>query len=124
MLSDRCPVLSVMLVYCAQTAEWIKMKLGTEVGHIPGHIVLDEDPATPPPKGGVQPPPFSAHVCCDQTARCIKMPLGTEVGPGDIALGEDTAAPRFRPMYSGQTAGWIKMALGTELGLGPGDCVR
>jgi len=36
-LSDRClsvclSVLSVTLVYCGQTAEWIKMPLGTEVG--------------------------------------------------------------------------------------------
>jgi len=32
------------LVYCGQTAGWIKMPLGTEVGHGPGHVVLDEDP--------------------------------------------------------------------------------
>ena len=37
MLSDRClsvclSCLSVTLVYCGQTAGWIKMKLGTEVG--------------------------------------------------------------------------------------------
>ena len=44
-LSDRClsvcPV--VTLVYCGQTVEWIKMKLGKEVGLGPGHIVLDGD---------------------------------------------------------------------------------
>jgi len=49
MLSDRClyvcPVcLSVTLVYCGQTVEWIKMKLGVEVGLGPDHIVLDGDP--------------------------------------------------------------------------------
>ena len=52
-----CPVLSslsVTLVYCGQTACWIKMKHGIEVGLGPGHIVLDEDPA-PTPKGA-QPP--------------------------------------------------------------------
>ena len=32
-------------VYCGQTAAWIKMPLGMEVGFGPGHIVLDEDPA-------------------------------------------------------------------------------
>jgi len=43
MLSDRClSVLSVMLVYSDQTAGWIKMLLGMQVGH----IVLDGDPAT------------------------------------------------------------------------------
>jgi len=57
MLSDYClsclsvcPVcLSVTLVYCGQTDGWIKMKLGMEVGFGRGHIVLDGDPATPPP---------------------------------------------------------------------------
>jgi len=58
MLSDRClscPVsLSVMLAYCGQTVGWIKMKLGTEVGLDPGHIVLGGDPA-PPQKAGTAP---------------------------------------------------------------------
>jgi len=43
MLSDRrlslSPVLSVTLVYCGQTVGWIKVKLGTQVGLGPGHIV-------------------------------------------------------------------------------------
>ena len=45
--------------YCGQTAGWIKMALGTEVGLGPGHIVLDGDPATPLPAkkgGGAEPP--------------------------------------------------------------------
>ena len=29
--------------YCGQTAGWIKVPLGTEVGLGPGNIVLDED---------------------------------------------------------------------------------
>ena len=49
-----CPV-SVTLVYCGQTVERIKMKLGTQVGHGPGHIALDGDPAPPHPKGGGAP---------------------------------------------------------------------
>jgi len=36
------------------------MKLGTPVGLVPGHIVLDGDPAPPPPKG--HSPQFSAHM--------------------------------------------------------------
>jgi len=36
-------------VYCGQTAGWIKMTLGMEVGLCPGHIVLHGDAA--PPKG-------------------------------------------------------------------------
>ena len=60
MLSDRCPVcLSVTLESCGQTVGRIKMKLRTQVG--PDHIVLDGDPAPPPPKGG-EATQFSAYV--------------------------------------------------------------
>jgi len=113
MLSDRCPVclsvclsfcpvLSATLVYCGRTVGRIKMKLRTQVGLGPGHIVLDGDPA-PLPKGA-QSPQFSAHICCGQTAGCIKMPLCMEVGlsPGDFVLDGDpqkgSGAPNFRPM--------------------------
>jgi len=49
-----------------ETAGWIKMPLGTEVGLGPCHIVLDVDPTAPPKKNGdtraQQPPPqFSSH---------------------------------------------------------------
>ena len=72
---------------------WIKMKLGTQVGLGPGHIVLGGDPAPPPPKG--HSPQFSAHICCGQMAAWIKMPLGMEVGlgPGDFVLDGDPAPP-------------------------------
>ena len=60
-----CPVcLSVMLVYCGQTAGWIQMKLGKEVGLGLGHTVLDGDPA-PIPKGAQ--PPIFGPCCCGQT---------------------------------------------------------
>jgi len=49
--------LSVTLVYCGQTAGWIKTPLGMEVDLCPGHIVLDGDPA-PPVKAAQQPPPL------------------------------------------------------------------
>jgi len=42
-------------VRCGQTAGWVEMPLGTEVGLCPGDIVLDGDPALPPPKVA-QPP--------------------------------------------------------------------
>jgi len=61
-LSDRCPVcpvcLSVTLVYCGQTVEWIKMKLGTEVGLGRSHIVLDGTQLPPPQKRGTAAPNF------------------------------------------------------------------
>jgi len=38
-------------IYCGQTAGWIKMPIGTEVGVGLGDIVLDGNPAPPsPPK--------------------------------------------------------------------------
>ena len=40
--------LSVTLVYCGQTVGRIKMKLGTQVGFSPSHIVLGGDPAPLP----------------------------------------------------------------------------
>jgi len=72
-------------VYCSQTAGWIKMVLGMEVGLGPGHIGLDEDPA-PLPQNGDRASQFSAYFYCGQTVGCIKMPLGMGVGlgPGDL----------------------------------------
>ena len=81
------------------------MKPGMEEGLGPGHIVLDGDPASPPPKG--HSPQLSAQVCCGQTAGWIKMPLGTEVGlgSGDTVLDggpaspqKETQHPHFWPM--------------------------
>ena len=81
-------------LYRGQTAGWIKLVLGMEVGLSPGDFVLDGDPA-PPQKGAEPPPKFSAHFYCDQTAGCIRMPLGmvVDLGPGDFVLDEDPAPP-------------------------------
>ena len=83
-------------MYCGQTVGWIKVKTwyaGMQVGLVPGHIVLDGDPA-PLPKGA-QSPQLLAHICCGQMVGWIKVPLGTEVGPGlgDCVLDGDTARP-------------------------------
>jgi len=78
-LSDRCPALTVTLVYCGQKVGWINMKRGMEVGLGPGHIVLYGD-QLPSPKRGTSAPNFSAHVHCGQTVGWIKMPLAMEVG--------------------------------------------
>ena len=54
LLSDRCPVLSVLsvtFVHCGQTVGRIKTKLFMQVGLVPGHIAVDGDPAPPPQKG-------------------------------------------------------------------------
>ena len=60
-----CPVLSVTLLYCGQTVGRIKMKLGMQVGLVPGHIVLDGDPA-PLPKWAQ--PQLLAQIRCGQMA--------------------------------------------------------
>ena len=79
-------------VCCSQTAGWIKMALGMEVGLGRDHIALDGDPATFPKKGG-RAPQFSVHFYCGQTTGCIKMPLGMEVGlsSSDFVLDGDPA---------------------------------
>ena len=79
-----CPAgLSVTLVYCGQTVGRIKMKLSTQIGLVPGHIVLDGDPA--PSNKGAQPPIFGQCLLW-QTAGWTKMPLGMEVGLGPGTL--------------------------------------
>jgi len=95
MLSDRClsvlSCLSVMLVCCGQTAGWIKMKLGTELGLDQGKIMLGGDPAPPFTLKGAQSPGLLDHAYCGQTDGSIKMPLDMEVdlGPGDVVLEGD-----------------------------------
>ena len=66
-------------VYCGQTAAWIKMRLGMEVGLGPGHAVLDADPAPPSAEKGVQYLKIFGPVYSSQTAAWINMPLGMEV---------------------------------------------
>ena len=94
-------------VYCGQTAAWIKMPVGTEVGLGLRNIVFDVDPATPEKRAHPL-HPILAHVYCGQMAGWMKTPLGTEVdlGPGHMytrrgpSSGESgTAAPSFRPMF-------------------------
>jgi len=82
------------MVYCGQTAGWIKMPPGMEVGLSPGDIVLDGDPPPLPKNGGTAAPNFQP-MYCGQTAGWIKVPLGMEVGlgPGDIVLDGDPAPP-------------------------------
>ena len=71
MLSVRCLSVALTLVHCGQTVVWIKTKLGKQVGLGPGHIVLDGNPAPPPPKW--HSPQFSVHICCSQTAAWINV---------------------------------------------------
>ena len=101
-------VLSVTLVYCGQTVGRIKIKLNWHAGRPrPGHIVLDEDPASPTQKGHSPHPKFSAM---SVVAKRLDGPrchlFGTEIGlgEGDFMLDGDPApqkrrhSPNFRPM--------------------------
>ena len=110
MLSDRCPVcLSVTFVHCDQTVGRIEMKLGTQVGLGPGHIVLDGDPAPPPPKRHCPTRGAWHSYNCGKMVGWIKMPLGKEVslGPGHTVLDGDQAphsspSPLSAHAYCGQ----------------------
>jgi len=131
-LCYRTVICSVTLVYCDQTARWIKMKLGMQVGLGPGHIMLGGKP--PPPPQRCTAPNFRP-ICCGQMSGWIKMPLCMEVGlgPGDFVLDGDPAPPPQKGaepplqfsahVYCCQTAGCIKMPLGMEVDLGPGHMV-
>jgi len=66
-------------VYCGQTAEWIKMPLGTEIDLGPGHSEMDGDPAPLHTKRG-QSPQFLVYVYCGQTAEWIKIPVAIWYG--------------------------------------------
>ena len=87
-------------ICCGQTAAWIKMVLGMEVGLSPGYFVLDGDPAPLLKKEAEPPPQFLVHFYCGQTAQqpptlfgpCLLWPrlpisataellLGRELGP-------------------------------------------
>jgi len=83
-------------VYCGQTAAWIKMPLGAEVGLGLRDIVLDVT-QLPLPKGA-QPSNFRPMSVVAKTAVWTKMPLSMEVGlgPRDFVFDENPAAPRKR----------------------------
>ena len=51
-------------ICCGQTSGWIEVPLGSEVGLVSGHIVLDGDPLPSP--NGLE-PQILAYICCGQT---------------------------------------------------------
>ena len=115
--------------YCGQTAGWIMMALGMEVGLNPGEFVLDGFP-TPPQKGAepsiLGPRLLWPNGCMDQDATWYEGRRGPSRhcirwGPSSPKRG--TAPHLLANVYCGQMAGWIKMPLGTEIGLGPGHIV-
>ena len=120
------------LVCCGQTAGWIKLPLGREIGLSPGDTVR-WGPSSPQ-KGAQQPRHFFGPCIVDKGLDG-SMPLSTEVGlglghivldgdPAPLWKGAQQPPPHFSAhVYCGQTAGWIKMPLGREVSLGPGHIV-
>ena len=119
-------------VRCGQTAGWIKMPLGMEVGLGPGDFVLDGDPA---PLKGAQSPisgpcllwpngwmdeagtwhggrPQPRRLCVRRGPRSTLRKMGAEPPPQFSAH-----------FYCDHTAACIKMPFGTKVGLSPGDFV-
>jgi len=108
------------------------MKLGTQVGLGPGHIVLDGDPA-PPPLKGHSPPIFGPYQlrpngCIDQDVTWY----GARPRPGRLCVRwgplspspKEGQSPQFSAhVYCGQTAGWMKLVLGMVVGLSSGNFV-
>jgi len=84
-----CPVLSVMLVYCGQTVERVKMKLCMQLVLGPAlPYSVRWGPSSPRPKGGRSPPIFGPYLLRPNGCIGIKIPLGMEVGlgTGDFVL--------------------------------------
>jgi len=78
------------------------MPLGKELGLSPSDIVLDGDPAAPPPKGSGD-PYFRLMSIVALTAAWIKMPLGIKVGlgPGHVVLDGTQLSPKgHSPQFS------------------------
>jgi len=121
-------------VCCGQTAGWMKLVLGMEMGLSPDDFVLDGDPVPFPQKGAEPTSPIFGpfllwpNGCMHQTAtwyRARPRPrrLCVRWGPR-FPLPQRGTDPQFSAhICSGQMAAWIKMSLGMEQGLDPGDFV-
>ena len=116
-------------VYGGQTAGWMKLVLGMEVGLSPGQFVLDGDPVPFPEKGAETPSPiFSPFLlwpngCMHQNATLY----GARPGPRRLCVrwGSRCTLPKSGAElhYCGQTAGWMKTSLGTEVDISAGHIV-
>jgi len=117
-------------VYFGQTAGWIKMPLGMEVGLVPGHTVLDGDPPLKRGTASSNFRPMSVVAKRLDGSRCHLHEGRPRPRQQCVRCGRSstTHGSQHPPQFSthvccGQTAGWIKMALGRKLGLGPGHIV-
>ena len=125
-------------VYCGQTAGWIKMALGMEVGLSPADFLLDGDTVPLPKRSEPHTQIFGPCLLwpngwMDQDAtshegRPQPRRLCVRWGPSPLPKKKVEPPPAGPPQFSahfycGQTAGCIKMPLGMEVGLSAGDFV-
>jgi len=121
-------------VCCGQTAGWINMAFGMEVGLDPGHIVLDGDQSPPPPKKGA-PPIFGSYLLwpngwIDQDTtwyggRPRPRPHCVRWGLSSTHVKRGTASPNCRPIcvVAKRLDGSRCHLLRRYIGLGPGHTV-
>jgi len=126
-------------VFCGQTAGWIKMALGMEVGLIQRNFVLDGDPAPYQKRGRARersPPIFGPRLLwpngrMDQDGtwhggrpRAMQhCDIAFDVDPATPRKGHTQPYPILAHVYCGQMAGWTKTPVGTKVDLGPGHIV-
>ena len=131
--ADSPPPEKSAYVYCGQTAGWMKLVLGTEVGLSPGDFVLDGDPA-PSLKRGRSPQIFGPYLLwpngwMDRDAswherRPQPRRLCVRRGPSPLTQKGSKPPPQFSAhFFCGQTARCIEMPLGMDVGLSPADFV-
>jgi len=120
-------------LYCGQTAGFIRMPLGMEVGLSLGDFVLDGDPA-PTIKVAEPHPIFGPHLlwpngCMDQDAtwyggRPRPFQHCFRCGPSYPQKKRHTHPyPILAHVYCGQMARWMKTPLGTAVDLVPDHIV-
>jgi len=105
------------------------MKLGTQVGLGPGHIVLDRDPTPPFSKKGTEPSPnFRPMFIVAKRLDGSRCQYGGRPRPKRhcVTWGPSSPSPKrgqspqfLAHIYCGQTGAWINMPLGMVVGFGP-----
>jgi len=96
--------------HCGQTAGWIKMTLGTQVGLgpacRPGHIVFNGDPASPTERGTAT-PHFSAHIYYGQRSpSSATSELLSVIDVASIAFSALTLLVSIRPQKNRLISCW------------------
>jgi len=87
-------------VYCGQTAGWIKMALGMEVGLSPGDFVLDGDPAPSSNRRRILTPIFGPFLLWPNSwMQQDATWCGGRPQPRGLCFRWGLSPPNFRPMF-------------------------